>query len=199
MSQDHELYVRDKNPSMDEIRPDPQHLLSLKLHWGLHRKNETLLFYGMIIPCWALEIAAAAMGPYLRSGSVAFIVCITLFFVLHWAAWFQTAFAMMQRSSWRRDEEAVEERVQFLWFAVRLQRMMLPTALIAFCTFIPAYVQRDSLDDLPYWLIFMLIFIVDTVGCVMNAYNNITWEADRLWFEDRIPGVPSTHVAIFGI
>lgn len=199
MSQDHELYVRDKNPSMDEIRPDPQHLLSLKLHWGLHRKNETLLFYGMIIPCWALEIAAAAMGPYLRSGSTAFIVCITLFFVLHWAAWFQTAFAMMQRSSWRRDEEAVEERVQFLWFAVRLQRMMLPTALIAFCTFIPAYVQRDSLDDLPYWLIFMLIFIVDTVGCVMNAYNNITWEADRLWFEDRIPGVPSTHIAIFGI
>jgi hypothetical protein len=36
-------------------------------------------------------------------------------------------------------------------------------------------VQRDSLDDLPYWLIFMLVFIVDTVGCVMNAYNNITW------------------------
>lgn len=77
--------------------------------------------------------------------------------------------------------------------------------------------QRDSLDDLPYWLIFMMIFIVDTVGCVMNAYNNITWvrcflvieneinadirtqEADRLWFEDRIPGVPSTHIAIFGI
>ena len=50
-----------------------------------------------------------------------------------------------------------------------------PTALIAFCTFIPAYVQRDSLDDLPYWLIFMMIFIVDTVGSVMNAYNNITW------------------------
>jgi hypothetical protein len=125
MSQDHELYVRDKNPSMDEIRPDPQHLLGLKLHWGLHRKNETLLFYGMIIPCWAVEIAAAAMGPYLRSGSPAFIACITVFFVLHWAAWFQTAFAMMQRSSWRRDEEAVEERVQFLWFAVRLQRMML--------------------------------------------------------------------------
>jgi hypothetical protein len=24
-------------------------------------------------------------------------------------------------------------------------------------------------------------------------------EADRLWFEDRIPGVPSTHIAIFGI
>jgi hypothetical protein len=52
MSQDHELYVRDKNPSMDEIRPDPQHLLSLKLHWGLHRKNETLLFYVWRGPRW---------------------------------------------------------------------------------------------------------------------------------------------------
>ena len=62
-----------------------------------------------------------------------------------------------------------------------------PTALIAFCTFIPAYVQRDSLDDLPYWLIFMLIFIVDTVGCVMNAYNNITWvrQSPKLnWWQD---------------
>lgn len=65
----------------------------------------------------------------------------------------------------------------------------------------------------------MLIFIIDTVLCVMNAYNNITWvivslrvllahmadadnplqEADRLWFEDRIPGVPNTHIAIFGV
>jgi threonine/homoserine/homoserine lactone efflux protein len=50
-----------------------------------------------------------------------------------------------------------------------------PTALIAFCTFIPAYVQRDSEHDLAYWLLFMLIFIIDTVLCVMNAYNNITW------------------------
>jgi len=71
--------------------------------------------------------------------------------------------------------------------------------LIAFCTFIPAYVQRDSEHDLAYWLLFMLIFIIDTVLCVMNAYNNITWEADRLWFEDRIPGVPNTHIAIFGV
>lgn len=199
MSQAEDPYVRDKNQSMEEIRPDPQHLLGLKLHWGLHRKNETILFYSIAIPCWGLEIAAAAMGPYLRSSHPAFIACITAFFALHWAAWCQTAFAMVQRASWRRDEESVEERVQFLWFAVRLQRLMLPTALIAFCTFIPAYVQRDSLDDLAYWLLFMLIFIVDTVVCVSNAYNNITWEADRLWFEDRIPGVPNTHIAIFGI
>ena len=89
--------------------------------------------------------------------------------------------------------------------------------MIAFCTFIPAYVQRDSEHDLAYWLLFMLIIIIDTVLCVMNAYNNSTWvssffhallaymtltlsqEADRLWFEDRIPGVPNTHIAIFGV
>ena len=223
---------------MDEIRPDPQHLLGLKLHWGLHRKNETIVFYSLAIPCWGLEIAAAALGPYFRASHPAFIGCISAFFVLHWAAWTQTAFAMVQRASWRRDEEAVEERVQFLWFAVRLQRLMLvchhrwrcpsceepeltlaqPTAFIALCTFIPAYVQRNSEHDLAYWLLFMLIFIIDTVLCVMNAYNNITWvrffavctariqyanassqEADRLWFEDRIPGVPNTHIAIFGV
>jgi hypothetical protein len=78
-----------------------------------------------VIPSWGLEIAAAVVGAYMRSDSPAFIGCITAFFALHWAAWLQTTFAMMQRSSWRRDEEAVEERVQFLWFAVRLQRMML--------------------------------------------------------------------------
>jgi hypothetical protein len=50
-----------------------------------------------------------------------------------------------------------------------------PTALIAFCTFIPAYVQRDREQDIAYWLLFLLFFIFDTVFSVMNAYNNITW------------------------
>ena len=125
MSEEHELWTRDKNQSMEDIRPDPQHLLGLKLHWGLHRKNETIVFYSIAIPCWGLEIAAAALGPYFRASHPAFIGCISAFFILHWAAWLQTAFAMVQRASWRRGEEAVEERVQFLWFAVRLQRLML--------------------------------------------------------------------------
>lgn len=54
------------------------------------------------------------------------------------------------------------------------------TAFIALPTFIVAYVERDEKKDLPYWLLFMLFFIVDTVMSVMNAYNNITWSADRL-------------------
>lgn len=125
MTDSDEAWIQDKHSDMEEIRPDPQHLLSLKLHWGLHRKNETVMFYCFTLPSWALEIAAAAMGPYLRASHPAFIGCITAFFVLHWAAWLQTAFAMVQRASWRRDEESLEERVQFLWFAVRLQRLML--------------------------------------------------------------------------
>lgn len=125
MADSQEPWIRDKDEEMEEIRPDPQHLLSLKLHWGMHRKKETLLFYAITIPCWILEIIAAALGPYYRSSHPAFIGCVTAFFVLHWAAWFQTAFAMVQRASWRRDEEVLEERVQFLWFAVRLQRLML--------------------------------------------------------------------------
>lgn len=37
--------------------------------------------------------------------------------------------------------------------------------------------------------------------CILpSAQTNVIFqEADRLWFEDRIPGVPNTHVAIFGI
>jgi len=50
-------------------------------------------------------------------------------------------------------------------------------------TFIPAYVLRDEENDLPYWLLFLLFFIIDTVICVMNAYNNISWTADRLTYE----------------
>lgn len=125
MSESQEPWIRDKYESMDEIRPDPQHLLSLKLHWGLHRKTETVIFYCFAIVCWGAEIAAAALGPYVRSSHPAFIACVSVYWVLHWAAWFQTAFAMVQRASWRRDEEVLEERVQFLWFAVRLQRLML--------------------------------------------------------------------------
>lgn len=52
--------------------------------------------------------------------------------------------------------------------------------MIAFCTFIPAYVQRYGENDVAYWLLFILFFIIDTVGCVMNAYNNITWVSGLL-------------------
>lgn len=74
-----------------------------------------------------------------------------------------------------------------------------PTAIPAFVTFVVGYVERDERDDLPFWLIFLLFFILNTVGCVMNAYNNITWECDRLHYEEGFPAMKYTRLAIFGI
>lgn len=71
--------------------------------------------------------------------------------------------------------------------------------MIALATFIQAYVRRESTDDLAYWLLFLLIFIWNTVFSVMNAYNNITWESDRLSYEDGEQPYRITRLAILGI
>jgi len=74
-----------------------------------------------------------------------------------------------------------------------------PTAIIALATFIQAYVRRFSLKDLAYWLLFLLTFVWCTVFCVMNAYNNITWESDRLEFEEDEQPFRVARLAVFGI
>ena len=104
---------------------DPDKVLSMKLHWGLHTFPENVLFYCFAIPSWCLEIAAAVLGAYRGASDPAFIGCVTAFLVLHWAAWLQTAFGMVQRASWRREHETVPERTQFLYLAIRLQRLMI--------------------------------------------------------------------------
>lgn len=75
------------------------------------------------------------------------------------------------------------------------------TAVIALPTFIQAYVRRESTGDLAYWLLFLLIFIWNTVFSVMNAYNNITWESDRLMYEEGADEMPYriSRLAILGI
>ena len=52
--------------------------------------------------------------------------------------------------------------------------------------------------DTVNWLLYQLVFIFNTVGCVMNAYNNITWECDRLEFEEGSKPYGSTMLAILG-
>jgi hypothetical protein len=42
-------------------------------------------------------------------------------------------------------------------------------------------------------------FIFNIVGCVMNAYNNITWESDRLEYEEGHSPYGNTLLAILGI
>lgn len=66
-------------------------------------------------------------------------------------------------------------------------------------TFIQAYARRNSLNDLAYWLLFLLSFIFSIVFAVMNAYNNITWESDRLAYEDREIPYGNRGLAILGI
>ena len=66
-------------------------------------------------------------------------------------------------------------------------------------TFIVNYVRRDHTHDICSWLLFLLVFIFNTVGCVMNAYNNITWESDRLEYEEGSTPYGNTMLSILGI
>ncbi|KAF2862264.1 hypothetical protein K470DRAFT_229060 [Piedraia hortae CBS 480.64] len=175
----------------DQVKP--------KTHTGLGVVSETKLFYCVLIPSWILEIVSAAVGSIYHTWHPAFIACFTLFMVLHWWAWLQTTVGMLQRASWVRDESDLVDRRQFLYFAVRLNRLQVPTAFIAFIAFIQAYPRRGKLDDLAFWLLFLLIFIWNTVFSVMNAYNNITWETERLQYEEGEMPFGNTFLAILGI
>ncbi|KAK5114470.1 hypothetical protein LTR62_002405 [Meristemomyces frigidus] len=168
--------------------------------WGMDRRQENYLFYVWMISSLCLLIAAAVIGRYYRTWHPAFIGVMTAFMVTHWAGWLQTAVGMAQRASWVREEADLETRKQYLYLAVRLNRLMLPTAIIGLSTFIPGYVDRDDTPhDLPYWLLFLLIFIWNAVFSVMNAYNNITWESDRLEFEGGEQPFRITKLAILGL
>jgi len=174
------------------------HIPQKKL-WGLDLRNEAILFYILMVTSIGCEIAAAVCGAYRHTWSKPFIGTMTAFLALHVWAWLQTAVGMVQRASWVRDEGDLATRRQFLYLAVRLNRLMLPTAIVALATFIQAYARRHSLGDLAYWLLFLLVFIWNIVFSVMNAYNNITWESDRLEYEEGENPFSHSRLAILGI
>ncbi|GAB7366840.1 hypothetical protein MBLNU230_g1010t1 [Neophaeotheca triangularis] len=169
------MWPADPNRAPETHGAEPEALL--KSRGKLTTKQEYIVFWLLTIPCWALEIAAAVLGGFDHTTSPPFIGTVTAFLVLHWAAFLQTVWMMVRAPRWRGT---LDERTEYLFLARRLQRLMVMTAFIALPTFIVAYVERDMKNDLPYWLLFMLFFIIDTVMSVMNAYNNITWSADRL-------------------
>ncbi|KAK4574244.1 hypothetical protein LTR86_002005 [Recurvomyces mirabilis] len=174
--------------------------IATKKLWGLDRRQETYLFYFWMIVSLCCEITAAVLGWRYHTWSYPFIGVMTGFMVTYWAAWFQTATGMVQRASWIREEADLPTRRQFLYLAVRLNRLMLPAAVVGLATFIPAYVQRHRHPhDLPYWLLFLLTFIWNAVFSVMNAYNNITWESDRMKYEDGEQPFRIGKLAILGI
>ncbi|EMC95978.1 hypothetical protein BAUCODRAFT_34738 [Baudoinia panamericana UAMH 10762] len=208
-SEPHHHYESDPNRRLSQEAPhglgetEEQHArhadIPEKKLWGMDRQTETVVFYIFFIISLCLLITAAALGSVGHSWSGPFVGVFTAFAVFHWAAWLQTAVGMCQRASWVRDEADLGTRRQFLFLAVRLNRMMLPTALVGFVVFLYAYARRWHLKDLAYWLLFLLTFIWNTVFSVMNAYNNITWESDRLEYEEGDHLYRISRLAIFGI
>ena len=56
-----------------------------------------------------------------------------------------------------------------------------PTALIGMITWAVAYRFRGKASSQAYWIIFLVVWIMNTVVCIMNVYNNISWESDLLF------------------
>lgn len=44
-----------------------------------------------------------------------------------------------------------------------------------------AYRFRGKASSQGYWIIYLVVWISNTVVCVMNVYNNISWESDLLY------------------
>lgn len=56
-----------------------------------------------------------------------------------------------------------------------------PTALIGMVTWAVAYRFRGKASSPAYWIIFLVVWIFAIVVCIMNVYNNISWESQLLW------------------
>jgi uncharacterized membrane protein YhaH (DUF805 family) len=48
-------------------------------------------------------------------------------------------------------------------------------------TWAVAYRFRDKASSQAYWIIYLVVWIMNTVVCIMNVYNNISWESDLLY------------------
>jgi len=91
----------------------------------------------------------------------------------------------------------VADRMAYLNLACRFQRLCAvsqqhshrpidvltsqPTALIGMITWAVAYRFRGGASSQAYWIIFLVVWIMNTVVCIMNVYNNISWESALLY------------------
>ena len=44
-----------------------------------------------------------------------------------------------------------------------------------------AYRFKDKASSPAYWIIYLVVWITNIVVCMMNVYNNISWESDLLY------------------
>ncbi|KIW32878.1 uncharacterized protein PV07_04391 [Cladophialophora immunda] len=159
------------NPCEDE----PQ-ALPFRTGGPLARIEEYTIFYFLAICSWCLEIAAACLGSLYGAQSHAFIGTITPFLAMHWMAFLQTCWMMATA-----PRNTIADRMAYLNLACRFQRLCAPTALIGMVTWAVAYRFRGKASSQAYWIIFLIVWILETVVCIMNVYNNISWESDLLY------------------
>lgn len=76
-----------------------------------------------------------------------------------------------------------------------------PSALIGMITWAIAYSYRKEASSVAYWIIFLALWIFDTCACIMNVYNNISWETDVLYemAPDKVPHGGKWRVHSLGI
>lgn len=149
--------------------------MHLKTGGRLARQYEYLVFYFFVISSWALEISAACLGSLYGGQSHLFIATVSPFLAAHWAAFLQTCWMMATA-----PRHTIADRMAYLNLACRLQRLCAPTALIAMITWAVAYRYKDKASSPAYWIIYLVVWIMNTVVCLMNVSNNIHWESDLL-------------------
>ena len=115
--------------------------------------------------------------------------------MLRWnnrAAFLQTSWMMATA-----PRTTIADRMAYLNLACRFQRLCAvsqqqqhplqinsltsqPTALISMVTWAIAYRYRDKASSPAYWIIFLVVWISNTLFSLMNVSNNISWESDLL-------------------
>ncbi|EXJ96512.1 hypothetical protein A1O1_01638 [Capronia coronata CBS 617.96] len=162
-------------PIQDPYEAEPS-ALPFRTGGRLRRNQEYLIFYFFAISSWCLEIAAACLGSLDGAQSHYFIATISPFMATHWMAFLQTCWMMATA-----PRSTVPHRIAYLNLACRFQRLCAPTALIGMITWAIGYRYRYKASSQAYWIIWLVVWIVDTVVCIMNVYNNISWESDLLY------------------
>ncbi|RMD43743.1 hypothetical protein DV735_g1370, partial [Chaetothyriales sp. CBS 134920] len=179
---------------IQDAQTDEPRAIGVRSGGRLARKYEYVLFYLFAIASWSLEITSGCVGSLYGAQSHVFIGTIVPFLVLYWAAFLQTVWMMATA-----PRHTIPDRIAYLNLACRLQRLCAPSAVMGMVIWAVGYRFRHSASSQAYWVIFLIVWIASTVVCMMNVYNNVTWESDLL--HQIAPDYPQSNfwLGVFGI
>ncbi|KAI1625994.1 hypothetical protein EDD37DRAFT_325534 [Exophiala viscosa] len=181
-------------PPIEYAGEDEPTALPFKTGGPLRRNQEYLVFYLFAIPAWALAITSACLGSLYGGQSHYFIATVTPFLAMYSMAFIQTCWLMATA-----PRNTVADRRAYLNLACRFERLCAPIALIGMVTWAVAYRFRSKASSPAYWIIWLVVWILSIVVCIMNVYNNISWESDLLY--QIAPDYPQGNywLGVFGI